>query len=450
MTDATTPKRKPRRVTREQTRYLSNEAILEERGPSRLAFLMIVLILGLILGGVGWANFVPVVTSAKTEGEIIPSGKNRVVQHLEGGIVQQINVKEGDVVSPYQVLVQFEPTLRVAELDQVRAREAALEIKARRIKAFIDEVEPYFDDMAARFSNLVDEALFNLRAQRARVKGERAVLASRIKQRRKAMDVYTQQVRSLRNQQKLVKEAVTMRSKLFDSGHGSRVNLISSQLELSRVEGSLSEAQVSADQARAAITEAESLLVELDVQERNKATDELSSVLGELAEVRENIARLDDKVQRLEVMAPVAGVIHGLQINTPGAVVQPGQTLMTIVPSDEGIVVETRLNPKDIGYVRIGQSAKVTITGFDARRYGHVTGKLENLSANTFSNEEDGTPYFKGLIILDREYVVADGVRYPIVPGMTAQADITTGSQNLLRYLTRPVYVALEQAFSER
>jgi len=449
MADKDKTKRKPKRVGRQHARYLSNEAILEERGPSRLAFLMIVLILGLICGGVTWANFVPVVTAAKTDGEVIPFGKNRVVQHLEGGIVGEINVKDGDIVDAGQVLVRFEPTLRVAELDQVRAREAALQIKARRIKGFIDGTNPDFEDLGERFSNLIDEALFLLRTARERVKGETAVLQSRIKQRRKTVDIYTQQARSLGKQRKLISEAVGMRAKLFKSGHGSRVNLISSQLELSRVEGSITEARVSAEQARAAIAEAENQLVELNVKERNKATEELSGVLGELAEVRENIIRLENRVERLEVMAPVAGVIHGSQINTSGAVVQPGQVLMTIVPSGEGVVVETRLSPRDIGYVRAGQPAKIVITGFDARRYGHVTGTLVKLSANTFS-DENGAPYFKGRIILDRDYILADNKRYPVVPGMTVQVDITTGSQNLLRYLTRPVYVALEQAFTER
>jgi len=449
MTEKKSPKRKPKRVPRQQLRYLSNETILEERGPSRLTFLIIVLILALIGGSVGWANMVPVATSAKTEGEVIPFGKNRVVQHLEGGIVQDISVLDGDVVTADQVLVHFDPTLRVAELDQVRAREATLQIKARRLRGFIDGTDPSFEDLGERFSNQIDEAQFSLRATRDRIKGETAVIRSRINQRRKTVDIFTQQAKSLRNQRKLVQEAVTMRKKLFKSGHGSRVNLISSELELSRVDGSLTEAQVSAEQARVSITEAENQLIELNVKERNKATEELTDVLGELAEVRENIARLENRVERLEVRAPVDGVIHGLQFNTPGAVVQPGQVLMTIVPRDEGVAVETRLNPRDIGYIRVGQPAKVVITGFDARRYGHITGTLVKVSANTFS-DENGVPYFKGRVALDRDYVLADTKRYPVVPGMTVQVDISTGSQNLLRYLTRPVYVALEQAFSER
>ncbi len=438
-----------KKVTRQQSRHLSNEAILEEQGPSRLTFLMIVLVLALIAGSVTWANYVPVITSSKTDGEVIPFGKNRVVQHLEGGIVEEINVKDGDLVEPGQVIIRFEPTLRVAELDQVKAREAALQIKARRLKAFVENTEPQFDDLRDRYSNLIDDAVYSLRSARERLKGETAVLQSRINQRKKAVDIYTQQARSLKSQRKLVAEAVEMRSSLFKSGHGSRVNLITAQLELSRVEGSLTEAMVSTEQARVAITEAENQLVELNIKERNRATEELSEVLGELAEVRGNIARLENRVERLNVVSPVAGIVHGLQVNTSGGVVQPGQVLMTIVPSDEGVVIETRLSPRDIGYVRVGQPAKITITGFDARRYGQLTGKLSSVSANTFSSET-GEPYFKGRIALDNDYILADDKRYPIVPGMTVQADITTGTQNLLRYLTRPVYVALEQAFSER
>ena len=438
-----------RKITRAQMKYLSREAILEEVGPSRFAILAGFLVIALIGGAIYWSHMVEITSVAKTIGKVTPTGYERVVQHLEGGIVREIRVRNGDLVKAGDVMMQFDETLRTAELDQIRARDASLRIRELRLRAFIDGTEPDFGALAEKFTDQVAEGQFILRATRERIAGQQAVLGSRINQRQKSVEIFKQQVASLRDQYKLVNESVGMRKQLFKSGHGSRINLINTQLELSRVQGAIAEARVSMDQARASIQEAENEMVELEVTERGKALEDLSNVMAERAEVRENLNRLDDRVNRLEITAPVAGVVHGMQVNTPGAVVEPAQVLMTIVPLDEQVVVETEIEPQDIGHIALGQEANVTVSGFDSRRYGNVKGTLINISPTTFTDEK-GRSYFKGRIKLAQDYIETKDARHKVVPGMIVQADIMTGSQSLLRYLTTPVYVALFQAFSER
>lgn len=441
--------RASRKITRAQMKYLSREAILEEVGPSRFAIVAGFLVIALIAGAIYWSHMVEITSVAKTIGKVTPTGYERVVQHLEGGIVREIRVRNGDLVKAGDVLMQFDETLRTAELDQIRARDASLRIRELRLRAFIDGTEPDFGVLAEKFTDQVAEGQFILRATRERIAGQQAVLGSRISQRQKSVEIFKQQVASLRDQYKLVNESVGMRKQLFKSGHGSRINLINTQLELSRVQGAIAEARVSMDQARASIQEAENEMVELEVTERGKALEDLSNVMAERAEVRENLNRLDDRVNRLEIVAPVAGVVHGMQVNTPGAVVEPAQVLMTIVPLDEQVVVETEIEPQDIGHIALGQEANVTVSGFDSRRYGNVKGTLTNISPTTFT-DENGRSYFKGRIKLAQDYIETKDARHKVVPGMIVQADIMTGSQSLLRYLTTPVYVALFQAFSER
>jgi len=438
-----------RKITRAQMKYLSREAILEEVGPSRFAILAGLLVIALIGGAVYWSHMVEIKSVAKTIGKITPTGYERVVQHLEGGIVREIRVRNGDLVKAGDVLMQFDETLRLAELDQIRARDGSLRIKELRLRAFIDGGEPDFGELAEKLTDQVAEGQFILRATRERIAGQKAVLGSRIQQRQKSVEIFKQQLASLNDQYKLVNESVGMRKKLFKAGHGSRINLINTQLELSRVQGAMAEARVSTDQARASIQEAVNERTELEITERGKALEDLSNVMAERAEVRENLARLDDRVNRLEIVSPVSGVVHRLQVNTPGAVVEPAQVLMTIVPLDEQVVVETEIEPQDIGHIVVGQEAKVMVSGFDSRRYGNVPGTLTNISPTTFTDEK-GRSYFKGRIKLEQDYIETKDTRHKVVPGMIVQADITTGSQTLLRYLTTPVYVALVQAFSER
>lgn len=436
-------------IPRGQMKHLTRESILEELGPSKLAVSSLILILFLLGGAVAWSHVVPVTTAATTIGKVVPSGDQRIVQHLEGGIVLDILVQDGDIVSFGQPLLKFDRLQREAELGQIQAREAALRIRETRLRAQIDDTEPDFGDLADQYPTLVEEAMITLIATRARVEGQERVFASKIAQRLKTVTIHEKQARSLRGQLSLVREAVEMREKLFDTGHGSRVNVISSRLEMSRVEGSYAEAIASAEQAEVAVEEVRSELNELIVTERDDALEELSSVLGELAEVTENLRRLTDRVARLDVLAPVTGIVHGLSVNTKGAVVEPAQVLMTIIPVDEKLVVETEIAPEDIGHVAIGQETKVSVSGFDQRRYGSVAGRLVKLSPTTLLNEE-GQPYFKGQIELDTAMIRTSEGSQPILPGMTVTADIVTGQQTLLQYLTGPVYNALSTSFSER
>lgn len=434
---------------RAHKRHLSREALLEETGPSGYAIFAVFLIAGLLAAAVAWSYHATITKAAKASGEVVPSGAERVVQHFEGGIVREISVKDGDLVRQGQVLIRFDPTLREAELDQVRARAAALTVKERRYRAFIDGGEPDFSDLEADYPNLVQEGRFTLQATRERVAGQEAVLESRITQRQKTVDIYRKQEAGLKDQVKLVEESVAMRDQLFKKGLGSRVNLIGTQLDLARVQGALTDAQTSREQALVAIDEARNQLEELRVTERGDAMEELSAVLAELAEVRENLKRLQDRVQRLDVRAPVDGLVHRLAVNTAGAVVEPAQVLMSIVPVDETVIVEARLDPKDIGHLKPGQAAKVAIGGFDARRYGVLPAKLQQISATSFTDSQ-GTTFFKGRIVLDSEVISGGGSDHRIVPGMTAEVDIVLGSQTLLEYITGPVYKSLMAAFSER
>jgi adhesin transport system membrane fusion protein len=438
-----------RNMPREQLKLLSHEAMLEEAGPSRAASGLILLITLMLLSSVVWAHFVEIKTSAATEGTVIPSGDKRVVQHLEGGIVKSIPVRDGDFVEKGQALLQFEPTVRTAELNQIKARRAALEVKVERLRAFIDGREPDYSAFKELYPDLVEESLFNFKGTLARIEGEKTVLNSQIDQQKKSVENFAKQISSLQRQSKLLTQAVTMRRKLFNSGHGSRVNLINAELDLAKNKGAITEAEVSREQALASIVETENQILEIDTKERGETLEELDAVIGQLAEVRENIARLEDKVTRLELIAPVSGVVHGLAFNTPGAVVEPAQVVMEIIPLDEQIIIENKIQPSDIGHIEIGQETTVTVTGFDARRYGTMKGELIRFSPTTFMDEE-GAPFFRGHIRLDEEHLLSNGVEHKIVPGMTVQASIITGEQTLLEYLTRPVYVSLLNAFRER
>ena len=184
--------------------------------------------------------------------------------------------------------------------------------------------------------------------------------------------------------------------------------------------------------------------------ERKNILGELDVVTAEIAQVRELIHRLEDRVTRLKIIAPVHGFVKDIKVRSEGGVIAPGGILMDIVPIDDELRIETRISTKDVGHVNLGQNVTIKVTSFDFARYGSVNGVLENISATTYIDEKDGTPYYKGIVKLDVPYVGSEPSENRILPGMTVQADILTGNKTLFQYLLKPIYVSLQQSFRER
>jgi HlyD family type I secretion membrane fusion protein len=176
----------------------------------------------------------------------------------------------------------------------------------------------------------------------------------------------------------------------------------------------------------------------------------MGDVNAEINEVNQRITAEADRLNRLEVVAPTRGLIQDLKVSTPGAVLQPGDALMTLVPIDDTLIVESRIQTRDVGHVQVGQPVNVRVTAYDFARYGDVQGLLADVSPTTFFDEQTGQPYYKGFVELGQGFVGDRPGRNPILPGMTVDASIITGEKTVLAYLLRPVYISLTQAFQER
>ena len=240
-----------------------------------------------------------------------------------------------------------------------------------------------------------------------------------------------------------------MRKTLREKGLSSKVLYLETQREYTAVIGEQAENARRRRQAHAAIAEVTSRLAELETRLRNDALAEMGALTVELAQVDEAKAKLEDRLARLEVHAPVRGIVKGLGVNTVGGVIAPGQAILEIVPVEAELVVESRLSTRDIGHVEVGQPVTVKITTYDFGRYGSIPGRLQSISASTFE-EEGEEPYYKAVIALERNHVGADPLRNLVLAGMTVQADITIGEKTLLSYLLKPVYKSVSEAFRER
>ncbi len=439
----------PAREGTRRTRYLAQSILLEEYGTGGLIRSAIVTIVFVVAAFVVWASITKIEEMAVTFGEVIPAGHIQAIQHFEGGIIREILVEDGKTVDKGDVLLRLDPSSAYAELRQSRVRLASLKLEAERLKAFAEGREPDFSIVSDEYAYLRNDQASVFHIQRDALDSRRVVIENQIEQRRAELESFEKQEENARERIRLLGEEVRMRRELFKKGLQPKLAYLAVQREMNDAQGQLATIQADKRRAGEALQESENRIIELEAGRREETLNALAPIVGEIAELEESITKVEDRVARLEMRAPVHGIVKGLQAHTVGGVIAPGAVVMEIVPIGGALIVETRITTRDVGHVQIGQPVSVKFTSFDYARYGDVPGTLKGVSATTFLDEKE-EPYYKGVVTLDRNHVGEDPARNHIIPGMTAQADIRTGEKTLIQYLLKPIYVYSKQAFRER
>lgn len=388
-----------------------------------------------------WSAFAKVQEVAIAQGQIVPSGYVQTVQHLEGGIVREILVEDGQMVEQDQPLLKLDDTNANADLGQIRARREALELQAKRLRSFANG-----DTSVADLTTEEQAILTSMEDAR---QSQQNVLNDQISQKEKELQGIISSRDALARNLKLSREELAINRKLAARGSVSRMAVMSSERQVNALEGELANSMSLENQTLSALDEAHNRLQSLSADLKQEALKTLGQTEAELAEINESITKLESASNRTIVTAPVKGIIKGLSVHTVGSVIEQGKVLLEIVPVDGDITVEALVSPSDIGNLKTGQNVTVKVTAFDFSRYGSVPGKLQSISASTFQ-KEDGESFYKTKIKLDRNYVGKNPDRNLILPGMIVQADIITGDKTILEYLLKPIHMATQTAFQER
>lgn len=433
----------------DQLRFLSQSARLEESVSPRIVRLTNWTVCVSVLAFLGWAAITNIDEVARAPGEVTPQGFQQIVQHLEGGLVQEIKVAEGDVVQSGQVLMVLDGAGAQQDLDRAKSEQVFLELQRERLKAFTEARDPDFKSWLPQHDALVkDQKQIFQSMQDARAR-ERDVVRDQIAQKKQTISILSSRAETIRKNLALAQDMYDRRKGLYDQGYISHVNFIETEQEVNSLKGERSMVGNEIQQAKQAISEYEGRLKSLDAAHRDEAFQQLNKVEGELAQNHEVMQKLGNRVGRLEITAPVRGLVKGLNVNTIGGVVQSGQSLMEIVPLDRQLVVEVRIPPQHIGHLKPGMPVQVKVSTFDFSRYGSITGKLEFISPTTFTGEK-GDRFYRGRVRLDQNYVGHDQTKNLILPGMTVMADIITGDKTVMAYLLKPIHNSIQTAFSER
>ncbi len=409
---------------------------------------LIMLLLG---AGVYWSSQATLEEVAIAEGMVIPADKIKVVQHLEGGILQEILVTEGDTVTAGQEL--FHLNLGAGGLDQERldTELQSLLIMRHRARAEADEATEiaFPDDQRKSFADIVhaEEQLFY--SNRRVLKSAIDIHNSQLLQRKSAEQEVRDRIASLEEQHTGQKELHEILKLQFNSGSVSKVELLEAELKITDIEGQIQQAK----QSRKRITEEIAEIALAKKQEREKfrirALFDLEEAEEKIATISQTLKRAGAQQNRAVVVSPITGIVKSLRYTAIGNVIQPAEVLAEIVPKGNNLLIEAKLKPIDRGFVAVGQSAKIKIDTYEFSRYGGIDGEVALLSASS-TTSQDGITYFEIQVRPEKTYLGDDPDALVISPGMQATVDIHTGQRTVLDFMLKPILKIRDEAFRER
>ena len=404
-------------------------------------------ILAIMLVILVWAWFAKVDEVTRGEGRVIPSRQVQVIQSLDGGIVSQILVKEGDLVNVGTPLIKIDETRAVSSLRENQSQYLALLAKQARLRA-LAEGGAFNPPAEVKKDNLQvyeqEFALYN--ASREELASTLNIARDQMGQREKELVEMQSKKEFAEKTYESANKELAANKPLLASGAVSEIDVLKLEREATRARGEIDQSRAQISRIQISISEARRKIGEAEQTFRSKVRTELNDTTARLNGITESSVALNDKVKQSTLKSPVKGKVSRLFANTVGGVIQPGKEVLEVVPTDDALVIETKVQIKDIAFLRPNQPAVVKLTAYDYTIYGTLDAVVDSIAADSIVDEK-GNAYY-----LVRVHTVQTslGKGLPIIPGMVAQVDILTGKKTILSYLLKPVLKAKSYAFSER
>jgi adhesin transport system membrane fusion protein len=401
----------------------------------------------IVVALVVWAGFAPIDEVARGQGKVIPSSHTQIVQSFDGGVVQDILVKEGQVVEKGALLMRIDPTRFISSFRENRAQFLTLKARAARLQALVTgeplTIPKLVQDKEPRVATN-ETILYESNISELEQKLSQA--RQQLTQRREELNEIEARLTQATRAYELSSRELTVTRPLLGSGAISEVEILRLERDASNAEGEMQQATAQKARIKSAIAEAQNKIKEVNLAAKNDWRSQFSETLAKLSSLSEASTGLADRLKYAEIRAPVRGTVQRLFINTQGGVVQPGSEVLEMTPLDDQLLIEAKIPPQDIAFLHPGQPAMVKLTAYDFTVYGGLQGELEHISADTITDDQDQTYY----LVRVRTKKSGFDETLPIIPGMTAQVDIITGKKTILAYLLKPILRAKQNALTER
>jgi len=426
-----------------------NKALIEDA--PRVVRLTIWAIIAFFVFLMLWANFAVIDEVTKGDGKAIPSSKIQKIQNLEGGIISELFVKEGQIVDAGAPLLRLDDTRFASNVGETEADRLSMVLRVERLSAEVDDRPLNFPEdvlKAVPGQAKSEESLYISRRQQ--LHDEIGGLQEQLIQRQQELREFTSKQAQYRQQLGFQRQEISMSEPLVAQGAVSPVEVLRLRRAEAETRGQLDATTLAIPRAESAIKEVQRKIDETRGKFRSEALTQLNEARTDLNKAQATGKALEDRVSRTLVTSPVRGIVNKLLVNTIGGVIQPGSDLVEIVPLDDTLLVEAKIRPQDIAFLHPGQEATVKFTAYDYTIYGGLKAKLEQIGADTITDDDKKTTYYIIKLRTDRSHLGTDEKPLLIIPGMVASVDIITGKKTILSYLLKPIIRARAEALHER
>ncbi|MBD8513688.1 HlyD family type I secretion periplasmic adaptor subunit [Photobacterium sp. CAU 1568] len=431
--------------------------------PSSARLILWVIVIFFIVAGV-WASRAQLEQVTTGSGKVIPSSQLQVVQNLEGGIVKALMVKEGEQVQKDQPLLMIDDTRFQSDFNERAQELASAQADAIRLDALLDNVTVnqtkkmvsvsrpplvFPDTFLSTYPDLVNRQQAEYSDNLSNIESQLAVATQQLQQKQQELIEARSRLSGQRQGYNLASREYNITKPLADEGVVPEIELLKLQRQLNDTRKEMRSTELQIPVIEAAIREAEFKRLDVALKFRSDIQADLNQATARRDALNQSSIGLEDKVQRTLVRSPVNGTVQTLYFNTIGGVIQPGMDIVAIVPTEDNLVIEARVLPQDIGFLRPGLKAMIKFSAYDYTVYGGLEGTLEQISADTIQDEEGNSFYQVKIRTETNNLADNSGEQLPIIPGMTASADIITGKRTVLQYLLNPILKARNSALRE-
>jgi len=422
---------------------------LESKYPMPAWRLIGLVVILLISGFIVWTQIAKLEEVSVLAGEVVPQDQVKVIQHLEGGIIKDVLVREGQIVKAGDPLMQLDLAVNAMNEEALQIQLQGLQVKRARLEGESEAREPVYPEISRTDVRRLLSAEQKVHAARlAQLQSKIRILKEKARQKQLDVQQLEIKVQAITSDLNVLERKYAMSTELLASKLTPKIEHLELETELTQLQGELKVLKPSIPRARAAAQEAIETIKEEQLLFQLEAQEQLSEVEREIASISELLITAGDQVTRTTVRSPIDGVIKNLRYNTIGGIIRPGDIIMDVVPTSDRLVVEARLNPADRGFVEVGQSAMIKLTAYDFSIYGGIEGRISTIAADSTSDGEGQTFYKVVVETLGKNNEKMKGLL--ISPGMQAMVDVHTGEKSVMQYILQPVLKLRHESFRER
>ncbi len=418
--------------------------------PSFASNVMLICVTALIVALVFWANFSEIEEITHGSGKVVPSQEIQVVQSLDGGVLEELLVREGQKVEAGTVLLKVSDVAFVSE--EKGAEIQSMSLKAKKIRLVAEAESTKFKmsaDIAKKYPDIArnEESLYNSRQQE--LKNAKSILDSKISSANSQIGEVRAKINRLSDSKKSLSEELRITKDMVAKRAIPKLEEIRVSRELNNVQGQIREASQEISGYRADLGRAQRERKDKEDQFKSKVLGELNEVEAKIAQLDQSLTAIGDRVSRTEVKSPVTGIVNKIMLKTIGGIVEPAMALMEIVPGDDDLKITAKVAPQEIAFLQVGQPVNIKISAYDPQRYGSLSGKLSRIGVNSVSDNE-GNVFFEIEVLADQSYLGTEENPLPVTSGMLADIEVITGKRTIMSYLMKPVLRTRDRALTER